>query len=534
MGAPSPSAGAQGSAKPAGSFGRILGKSGMGRLKAVLLSRSGWVVSLVMILGVGLVCTVWVVKAEVQKRRQTLITEARLVANAINTRYIKDLTGTPADLESPSYQRLKEQLALVRSAQPGYRFLYLMGRRPDGRVFFYVDSEPAGSKDESPPGQTYDEATETCRRAFLPGQDEGAIEGPYADRWGRWVSGLVPILDPESGKILAVFGADVDVSTWFGAMTQECVPPIAITFMGVAFIAIFYTLQRLCLTRRAAESLRQSEARFSTLFRSSPAPIAMARLSDGRFVDVNEAWQEMTGYSREEAVGHGAAELELWHDPQQRDRLVETVRKEGKARQEVRVCRKFGEVVDVLMSADLVEVAGEVYVITIGQDISDRKRAEENLKFWNALMATQQEVSLDGILVVDETGGILSFNRRFVALWGISPEVAASKSSELILHSMLDKLEQPRDFLEKVAHLLRHRDQTSQDELTLKEGRILDRYSAPMVGSDGTTYGRVWYFRDITESKRSERAVAEANVRLQGMQRELKEMQSQTVANSSQ
>jgi PAS domain S-box-containing protein len=136
--------------------------------------------------------------------------------------------------------------------------------------------------------------------------------------------------------------------------------------------------------------------------------------------------------------------------------------------------------------------------------------------------------------VVDETGGILSFNRRFVALWGISPEVAASKSSGLILHSMLDKLEPPHDFLEKIAHLMRHRDQTSQDELTLKKGRILDRYSSPMVGSDGTYYGRVWYFRDITESKRSERAVAEANVRLQGVQRELQEMQSQTVANSSQ
>jgi hypothetical protein len=99
---------------------------------------------------------------------------------------------------------------------------------------------------------------------------------------------------------------------------------------------------------------------------------------------------------------------------------------------------------------------------------------------------------------------------------------------------MLDKLEQPHDFLEKIAHLMRHRDQTSQDELTLKEGRILDRYSAPMVGSDGTTYGRVWYFRDITQCKRSERAVAEANVRLEAVQRELKEMQSQTVVNSSQ
>jgi two-component system, NtrC family, sensor kinase len=242
----------------------------------------------------------------------------------------------------------------------------------------------------------------------------------------------------------------------------------------------------------------------------------------------------MTGYSREEAVGHRAAELDLWEDTQQRDQMVETLRVEGRCRQEVRVCRRSGEVLDVLMSADLVEMSGQRYVITMAQDISDHKRAEEDLKFWNALMATQQEVSLDGILVVDETGGILTFNRRFVALWGISPEVAASKSSELILHSMLDKLEQPHDFLEKIAHLMRHKDQTSQDEMTLKEGRILDRYSAPMVGADGTCYGRVWYFRDISESKRSQQAVAEANVRLEAARRDLREMQSQIIVGARQ
>jgi diguanylate cyclase (GGDEF)-like protein/PAS domain S-box-containing protein len=132
---------------------------------------------------------------------------------------------------------------------------------------------------------------------------------------------------------------------------------------------------------------------------------------------------------------------------------------------------------------------------------------EEELVLRNVLLATQQETSLDGILVVDEGGTILSYNGRFVAMWRIPAEVIETRSEELALKAVLDKLADPRQFLEKVEHLHAHRAESSTDEIALKDERRFERNSAPMFGPDGRCCGRVWRFRDVTEHKRLEESL---------------------------
>ena len=141
------------------------------------------------------------------------------------------------------------------------------------------------------------------------------------------------------------------------------------------------------------------------------------------------------------------------------------------------------------------------------QDITERKRAKERLLFTNALLSAEHAASIDGILVVDERGKILSSNPRFAEIWDIPETVLAAGSDERALGCVLDKLSDPQEFLDRVHYLYAHPDLKSREEIALKDGRTLDRYSCPMVGTDGTYYGRIWFFRDITERKRAEDAL---------------------------
>ncbi len=129
----------------------------------------------------------------------------------------------------------------------------------------------------------------------------------------------------------------------------------------------------------------------------------------------------------------------------------------------------------------------------------DERAAE--LKFKNILLTTQQETSLDAVLSVDEDAKILSYNHQFVDMFHLSQEMVAAGSDEAVLKVCTEQVVNPEEFLSKINYLYAHAEEKSRDEVELKDGRVIDRYSAPITGPDVRHYGRVWYFRDITESK---------------------------------
>ena len=142
--------------------------------------------------------------------------------------------------------------------------------------------------------------------------------------------------------------------------------------------------------------------------------------------------------------------------------------------------------------------------------LMERRKAEADLRQRNALLLAQQETTLDGILVVDQDGKILTYNRRFAEMWGISQEILDSHQDNRAIELVLGQLVSPDEFSARVRHLYAHPREKSREEITLKDGRIFDGFSSSMMGEDGTYYGRVWYFRDITEQEWAKQALKEA------------------------
>lgn len=150
---------------------------------------------------------------------------------------------------------------------------------------------------------------------------------------------------------------------------------------------------------------------------------------------------------------------------------------------------------------------GKGCFVAVFDNITERKRVEELLLFKTALLEAQAETTIDGILVVDESGHIVLANKQFGLHLDIPNDLLSAQDDRIVLSYLLTKIEAPEPFAERVEYLYGHPDEKSRDEFRLKNGKVFDRYSAPLIDPNGRYRGRVWYFRDITERKQAEERV---------------------------
>jgi PAS domain S-box-containing protein len=132
--------------------------------------------------------------------------------------------------------------------------------------------------------------------------------------------------------------------------------------------------------RKTEGALRQSEQKFSKSFRRSPLAVTLTRLSDDRYLDVNDTFEQQTGWTRQDVIGRTPFDLHLWETPDERMSMVEQLRTTGTVRDlEFRARKKDGTIITVLGSAELIDVDGEPCALCVAADITERKLAEEAL-----------------------------------------------------------------------------------------------------------------------------------------------------------
>ena len=139
-------------------------------------------------------------------------------------------------------------------------------------------------------------------------------------------------------------------------------------------------------------------------------------------------------------------------------------------------------------------------------DITERKLAEEALKYSKSLMDAAFESVHNGILVVSEQGAVIKTNAKFAELWNIPGDLLSSADDAGLLDYVIEKLEDPVEFMTKISELYENPELESFDLIYFKDGRIFERISKPMQ-LESKTKGRVWSFLDITDQKQAEIAL---------------------------
>ena len=278
------------------------------------------------------------------------------------------------------------------------------------------------------------------------------------------------------------------------------------------------------------DSPPEAESLFRAFYEDNPC-MCFTVTADNLVLSANQCGAKQLGYSVDELIGRSVLDVFYKEDiGKVRQQLAACVEHPGKfASWELRKVRKDGSLIWVRETARAVlDAADRLVILIVCEDITERKRAEQQLLRFNeeleclvtdrthelrsktAFLEAQVNSTIDGIVVLDPQGNIILQNRQAIELFKIPKQIAEEKDTESEINWIVGRVKETGHCLERFARLIAHPYEITRDELEMKDGNVLDRYSAPVLDTDGHYYGRIWTFRDITQRKRAERKAEEA------------------------
>ena len=317
---------------------------------------------------------------------------------------------SPKDIETLQYRHIKDSLENLVKLNKPIQFAYIYVQR-DGKLYFMADSEPANSKDYSPPGQEYAEAAEVYREPFTDGKP--IITPPETNRRGTWVSVLVPIIDSDTGQVIAAFAMDYPAKMWSRDVLYHTAPAgaVALTlfFLILALFRIFIKNEVVEEERHklilANEEIVRAKTTYQDMFDKSQAIMILIEGESGKIIQANKAACEFYGYEIEQLTTMNISELNSLAQPE----LLLKMRL-AKTQQcpyfEFRHRLASGELRDVEVFSSPIRINDQIYLYSIINDVTNRKnlentviQAHKNFKtFFNSIDDLLYVVDLQGII----------------------------------------------------------------------------------------------------------------------------------------
>jgi PAS domain S-box-containing protein len=279
----------------------------------------------------------------------------------------------------------------------------------------------------------------------------------------------------------------------------------------------FYTviIRDITERKRALDELRLSRERFAKAFRSNPQPMSLTTLDGGRYLDVNESFLQMSGYTRSEVIGHTSLELRIWETPEARDHLVNQLKELGSlVNMETRFRTKQGSFRILLSSAEQLDIAGQQCLLMASSDITERVAAQQALRETEVrfrILADSSPV----LIWINGLEGCEFVNRSYLEFVGRSIDDVLGMEWSTAVHP--DDMEAYLDNYNQAFQKRGHFEDQFRFRRADGEYRWFKSIALPRFTPDGTFLGYVGSSVDVSDIKNSEEALRESEERFRNL-----------------
>ena len=354
---------------------------------------------------------------------------------------------------------------------------------------------------------------------------ESLVNQPHATVCGAKLTDLLPLAQVGQPVALScypdvqILNGDYETTNYQLQQDEQITLQISGSCTGLTGDrCAILVIRDITLTQRTQESLQEIEERLQTLINATPDIICL-KDGEGKWLLSNQANLEFLELQGVDYQGKRDSELAEFSNFYY-DALLNCDKTDEQAwqlgcvhRVEEAIPRPDGTMssLDMIKAPLFHEDGKRKALVVLGRDLSERKQTQVALENSLSLLSAIFESIQDGILVVDSSSNITSYNQKFLEMWSIPPGLLTEPDHPQRLAYLANQLKDPDGFLQRVRELYSQPELVSYDWLELEDGRVFERYSCPQrIGEQ--IIGRVWSFRDITQRQRAEAALRQSEL----------------------